>query len=89
MCLGLKCFYSPAAPVCNLPFSVFIFHWETDARGVGGVTGAKATFSPFLLIQTASLFHFGGLLLVWFSSLARKRLVSFENRNIRVAIGTA
>ena len=58
-----------------------------DATGVSGVTGVKAMFSPFLLIQTASLFHFEGLLLVWFSSLARKRHVSFENRNIRVAIG--
>lgn len=32
-----------------------VFHWETDATGAGGVTGVKATFSPFLLIQTASL----------------------------------
>lgn len=63
------------------------FCWETDATGVGGVTGVKAIFSPFLLIQAANLFHFEGLALVWFSSLARKRLVSLENRNIRVAVG--
>lgn len=63
------------------------FHGVMAAAGVGGITGAKAIFSPFLLIQTASLFHFEGLLLVWFSIIARKGLVSFENRNIRVAIG--
>lgn len=63
------------------------FHREMDATGVGDVTGEKAIFSPSLLTQTASLFHFEGLLLVWFSSLARKRFVPFENRNIRVTVG--
>lgn len=94
MCLVLKFSYSLVAPDCNLYFflihnlKAIFFHWVTDAAGVGGITGAKAIFSPFLLIQAARLFHFEGLLLVWFSIIARKGLVSFENRNIRVAIGT-
>lgn len=62
-------------------------HWEMGATGVGSITGVKAIFSPLFVDSNCKSFPLEGLLLVWFSSLARKRLVSFGNRNIRVAIG--